>query len=356
MKNIFHHKKFRVVVFLVIISFVFIFATVKVRAAGSILDAQHAGVSDACQKTGVCEMADFLRIGAYITNAIIGIIGVWALLMFVFGGVVWITSSGNPERVKQGKNVFVGSLIGLFVVFFSWTIVNLTICGVMGQTPSENESQGCVLFKGVLIGKNSAEGPWSVFPPETGAPTTGGSTDKSVKPCSYGTKPGGSSSGKKSDCPVLTNGSNCNQYNDSYSCTMHINNPENCSWPPAHFCKTQCNSFLETDCGLVSPAGTCVWLPSKGKCVNNAINIKDKASCYSQQIKDIQEALAGIKFCCGKGLPSLNGIYDARTVGAIKAACDKNNGKCSEIGNDGELDYQTYYFITNYSDSINRCE
>ena len=49
-----------------------------------------------------------------------GLSGSFALLMFVYGGFMWVTSAGNMDRVKKGKQVFVWAAIGLIVVFGSY--------------------------------------------------------------------------------------------------------------------------------------------------------------------------------------------------------------------------------------------
>ncbi len=58
-----------------------------------------------------------------IVKAILGISGLIALLAFVFGGVTWMTSGGNPEKVKKGRDMLVWAIIGLLVVFSSYTLL-----------------------------------------------------------------------------------------------------------------------------------------------------------------------------------------------------------------------------------------
>lgn len=66
----------------------------------------------------------FTLIGRLI-RAVIGIVGALALLMFVYGGILWITSSGSETRVKQAKGILINSTIGLLIIFFSYTIISL---------------------------------------------------------------------------------------------------------------------------------------------------------------------------------------------------------------------------------------
>jgi len=60
-----------------------------------------------------------------VINMFTGIAGSIALLMFVYGGVLWLTSGGNEERITNGKKAIVWASIGLFVIFGSYAILRV---------------------------------------------------------------------------------------------------------------------------------------------------------------------------------------------------------------------------------------
>jgi hypothetical protein len=62
-----------------------------------------------------------------IINSVLGIVGSLALLMFVFGGITWMTSSGNAEKVKKGRDILVWSAIGLVIIFSAYGLVRVLI-------------------------------------------------------------------------------------------------------------------------------------------------------------------------------------------------------------------------------------
>ena len=62
-----------------------------------------------------------------IINAVLGVVGSLALLMFVYGGLVWMTSSGNPEKIKQGRGIIVWAAIGLAIIFSSYALTRILI-------------------------------------------------------------------------------------------------------------------------------------------------------------------------------------------------------------------------------------
>ncbi len=71
-----------------------------------------------CRDVGI-----FVILGINIANYLFGIIGALALLMFIYGGVLFIISEGNPERVKKGADAMLAAVIGLIVVFSAYLLV-----------------------------------------------------------------------------------------------------------------------------------------------------------------------------------------------------------------------------------------
>ncbi len=80
-----------------------------------------------------CTLSDFGKILVGQSRFFLGISGSIALLFFVYGGFVWLTSGGNKEKVQQGKNILISTTIGIIIIFTAFTVVNLTISTLTGQ-------------------------------------------------------------------------------------------------------------------------------------------------------------------------------------------------------------------------------
>jgi hypothetical protein len=63
----------------------------------------------------------------------VGIVGVYFLLMFIWGGFIWMTAQGSSEKTKQAKSKLTGAVIGLVIVVFSYILVS-TIIGFIGRS------------------------------------------------------------------------------------------------------------------------------------------------------------------------------------------------------------------------------
>jgi len=81
-------------------------------------------INPACDDVNI-----FLWLGLNVANYLFGFIGALALLFFVYGGVILITSQGNQEKVKQGTGAITAAAVGLVVAFSGYMLVTF-----LGQT------------------------------------------------------------------------------------------------------------------------------------------------------------------------------------------------------------------------------
>lgn len=62
-----------------------------------------------------------------VIKVVLGVIGTVALVMFVYGGISWMTAGGNPEQVNKAKNTLIWATLGLVLIFLSYAIVYFII-------------------------------------------------------------------------------------------------------------------------------------------------------------------------------------------------------------------------------------
>jgi hypothetical protein len=62
-----------------------------------------------------------------VISALLSIIGSLTLLMFVYGGILWVTSMGEPKKVQKGKDILVWTVAGLGVIAAAYVITNAVI-------------------------------------------------------------------------------------------------------------------------------------------------------------------------------------------------------------------------------------
>ena len=53
--------------------------------------------------------------------------------MIIIGGLYYVTSQGDPGKVKRGKDTILYGIVGLVIAFLAIAIVNFVLVDVFGK-------------------------------------------------------------------------------------------------------------------------------------------------------------------------------------------------------------------------------
>lgn len=82
---------------------------------------------------GNYEINDFVALAINVSKWILGMVGSLSLVMFIYGGVMFLISAGGSEQISKAKQIIVAAVIGLIIVFASYLIIQFVL-GSMGLT------------------------------------------------------------------------------------------------------------------------------------------------------------------------------------------------------------------------------
>ena len=71
-----------------------------------------------------------------VTNTILYIVGIIAVIMLIIGGIKYVISGGDSKKVTDAKNTVLYAIIGLVICFLAFAIVNFVIASL----PSEPQA------------------------------------------------------------------------------------------------------------------------------------------------------------------------------------------------------------------------
>lgn len=89
-----------------------------------------SGLDDATY-CGNYEVNDFVALGIKVSQYILGLVGSLSLLMFIYGGVMFLISGGSADSIGKAKKILIAAVIGLCIVFASYLIIK-TVLKAMG--------------------------------------------------------------------------------------------------------------------------------------------------------------------------------------------------------------------------------
>lgn len=62
----------------------------------------------------------------------LGFLGIIAVIMIIYGGILYVTSAGNEESAGKGKKILMYAIVGIIIIFISFALVN-TVLGGLGR-------------------------------------------------------------------------------------------------------------------------------------------------------------------------------------------------------------------------------
>gem|GEM_PF-2068894 len=89
----------------------------------SLLLAYGGELNAAVQGTGIANKKDVYSIIGLIINIVLGTLGVLLLGVIIYAGILWgLLSQGDPAQIKKAQAMIRNAVIGIILVFASYTI------------------------------------------------------------------------------------------------------------------------------------------------------------------------------------------------------------------------------------------
>ncbi len=78
--------------------------------------------------------ADLKQTVLNIISFVLGLLGLIAVIMILYGGFIWLTAGGNEDKVGSAKKIISAAIIGLIVILLAWAIVNFVVKSTINVT------------------------------------------------------------------------------------------------------------------------------------------------------------------------------------------------------------------------------
>jgi hypothetical protein len=69
-----------------------------------------------------------------VIRAFMGLLGIVAVLLILYGGFKWMTAGGNEEQVGEAKKIIISGIIGLIIILSAYAIANFIVGAIIQGT------------------------------------------------------------------------------------------------------------------------------------------------------------------------------------------------------------------------------
>ncbi len=104
--------------------------------------AARAGTVDLGLSVGGEDIGEVIGLGttdiritiARIINVFMGLLGIIAVVIILYGGFIWMTAAGNEERVDKARKMIVAGVIGLAIILSAYAIARFVVNSLVNAT------------------------------------------------------------------------------------------------------------------------------------------------------------------------------------------------------------------------------
>ncbi len=76
---------------------------------------------------GLNTSTDLLTIIGRLINVFMSLLGMLAVILMLYGGFIWMTAQGDPEKVKKAQQIILTATVGIIVIFSAWALATFAI-------------------------------------------------------------------------------------------------------------------------------------------------------------------------------------------------------------------------------------
>ena len=66
-----------------------------------------------------------------VINVVLGLSGIALVLLFVYGGILWMTAMGNKDQVDKAKRLLTNTIIGMIIIVASYAIADYILSSLV---------------------------------------------------------------------------------------------------------------------------------------------------------------------------------------------------------------------------------
>lgn len=92
----------------------------------SLLAADY-GLTESANAANLPENVNLMGMIAKVVGTALSLVGVIFLILFIYGGMLWMTAGGKADNTKKAKDLMVNAVIGLVLIFSAYFVTRFVV-------------------------------------------------------------------------------------------------------------------------------------------------------------------------------------------------------------------------------------
>ncbi|MCF7906731.1 hypothetical protein K9K85_00385 [Patescibacteria group bacterium] len=88
------------------------------------------GLTSAASSAGLNTNQSLALTVGLVFQKVLGVLGLILLVLFVAGGLMWMTSGGSTDKIKKARGLLINAVIGMVLVILAYALTDLVIGGI----------------------------------------------------------------------------------------------------------------------------------------------------------------------------------------------------------------------------------
>jgi hypothetical protein len=110
----------------------------------SLLAADY-GLTESANAAKLPANVNLMGMVAKVVGTALSLVGVIFLVLFIYGGMLWMTAGGKADNTKKAKDLMVNAVIGLVLIFSAYFVTRFVVSELTSAsqvTPGGNTRPG----------------------------------------------------------------------------------------------------------------------------------------------------------------------------------------------------------------------
>ncbi len=109
---------------------------------------------------------DLIIVIGEIIRVFLGLLGVIAVALIIYGGIIWMTAGGSDDKILKAKTILRNAIIGLVIILAAFAIVSFIFGRLKGKLIEEQPGEGAIIHHEYPNGFKRGFAVTSVIPKE----------------------------------------------------------------------------------------------------------------------------------------------------------------------------------------------